>query len=305
MLSYTRKTRKDGNRYFFTDGFITNIQYYSKAVSHIPFFSSNGFGKYSLNLSEENVMPQSLVGNHPEKILFKHRIRIRSSEYTNWELDITCTRVCDPNEDTIARTKKDFLKIHTISDLIQNIQDNEFCLYVPSVEIEHVPYGHYNTISSNDIKNVSILPYKLECTGSMDGGRATDNDLLFQLNINELANLLEPINTTLRNRKSRAKNIKMLLPQVVGLNFQEYTAIFPPTNYLLTDKANGTRAMVYFKKIRQSDTIKGYLFYEGNNTIELIYNGKKSTIKTPLLLDCEFIDHKELIDSPASLCFSI
>lgn len=302
---YKNKDMKHGNRYFYTDGAVNNTQFYSKEALGLPQMTSCCFGKYSVNLTDENIVPQTLIGRKQDKILFKHRIRVIFPDYNNWGLDITCTRVCDPNPDIVKRSKEEFLNVNNIKDLIESIENTEHCTFAPSVEIEHIPDldgAGGKQLTAKDIDVISTLPSRLEQRNVIRGGGTADTDVTFQQNVADVAALIEPINTIIRNKKSKAKNLKLLLPQVLGLSLQEYTAMYPPVNYMLTDKANGTRALIYFKKGQKPDSIKGHLFYGGNLSLELQYTGSRSAMKLPLLLDCEYIEEKDLIKGSTPLC---
>ena len=272
-VDYDKETKK-GIRTFFDNGKKTNSVYYKKETLN-RLADSGPMGKYSIDISSEIDIPKDKVSKKPKIILFKHRISTNVKD-EDWRLDLSLVHKSDTSLQALKKSKDSFLKIKTITDILNVLESSEPYLYEYSIEIEYI--GN-KPITRNDILSAFKVP-----TLILEGGISNNSSLNFTSELQNISKLLEPKDKFLQYKKTLSNTLKQLLPNPVSLTLQSYGNMYPPVDYMLTDKADGFRAIVYIHNQR------AFIFHGTTKSIELETDGYQSTI----LVDCEYIPDKNL-----------
>lgn len=183
---------------------------------------------YSIVLSTETDIKDTTLDFIPMKSSFKFRFSYQHPESKLWRVDFTI--ILDIIDNKLIT--KEF--IHTTLDENNTIEKfmkiyaTNSNKYSGALEIEYV-----GKVAPTEIPSIYVL-------GDIKGG---SNDYMTVLH-----DVAKHIHTEeyIRNRRITEPTIKFILPQVKDLTKIKYIdEIFPPTNYLATDKADGIRTLVY------------------------------------------------------------
>jgi hypothetical protein len=225
---------------------------------------------YSVNISEEIDDKNVTLDYRPDKLIFKNRFSFPHLLSSDWRVDITINMELE----NINLVTKDFINNYFTnnSDIVglkKSIAKNP-ARYTCSIEIEYV--GKV----SKDIKIPSIYVFDTKLSGGAEKSE-------YMVCLKTVARFIES-NDYIRDKKTTEPTVKFLLPQVKDLTKIIYMEdVYPPTNYMVTDKADGLRSLIYVRETVMNILNKSY------TCIELSEDTKMC------ILDCELIGNKVLV----------
>lgn len=225
---------------------------------------------YSVNISEELDDPDISLSYRPDKVLFKNRFSFNHLLSKDWRVDITLDMEMEninsiTRNDIIAYFKQNEDFIGLKKSIAKNPQR-----YSCSIEIEYIgnPAG--------DLKLPSIYVFDTKLSGG-----AEKNE--YMICLKNVSKLLES-NEFIRDKKTIEPTIKFLLPQVKDLTKITYMdGVYPPTNYMITDKADGLRSLVYITETSLNILNKSYSHTALSETMRIT------------IMDCELVKNALLI----------
>ena len=176
-------------------------------------------GKYSIDISSEIDIPKDKVSKKPKIILFKHRISTNIKD-KDWRLDLSLVHKSDTSLQALKKSKDSFLKIKTITDILNVLESSEPYLYEYSIEIEYI--GN-KPITRDDVLSAFKVP-----TLILEGGISNNSSLNFTSELQNISKLLEPKDKFLQYKKTLSNTLKQLLPNPVSLTLQSYGNMYPP-----------------------------------------------------------------------------
>lgn len=224
-----RGDNKFGTRAFLTNGKRTNTEVINKeSIERVV--CTNPVGKYSVDLSIERTTRNAGASNDPKNIILKHRYSYILPQHKEWRVDISISKASELTSEGIKKSVQTFFtNISNIDELFEMLRKKK-SHYDFKVEIEHIGTNR-NDITVDVIKDISILPFKV-----MDSN--VEVKLYFNKELNYVKNIINP--SSVREITS----LKSLLPSVKTITRQDYNSIYPPLDYMLTDKRDGIRTLI-------------------------------------------------------------
>lgn len=235
-VNYKPNNIKIGLRTYLKDGKkVSTETVFKERIDNI--LTSNPITEYSVDLSIERSIPMSEVPANPSNILLKHRYSYLLPKHKDWQVDITITRKSELTSEGIKTAVKSFFRdVNSFTELIAEVKKRKF-QYTFNIEIEH--HGKNKSISSEEIQEISILPFKM-----------VDENVEMKLYyIQELEYIRRTLTDIDSGRMVRdPTSLKNMLPQVKTLTRQQYNELFPPLEFMLTDKRDGIRTVINIHK---------------------------------------------------------
>lgn len=234
-LNYNQD-KKIGLRTFLKNGKKDSIEpVFKDSIDKV--LDTNPICDYSLNLSIEKVIDIKEVPKNPTNILLKHRYSYSLPMHKNWRVDITITRKAELTAEGIKKAVKEFfVDITTVEQLFDELRKKRYN-YMYNMEIEYTGKQDHD-IKVSDIKSISTLPFKIV-------DENVESKLYY---VQELDYVRRTINSKIQDDHRKITReptaLKGLLPSVKTITRQQYNDIFPPLNWLLTDKRDGLRTMI-------------------------------------------------------------
>ena len=108
--------------------------------------------------------------------------------------------------------------------------------------------------------------------------------LLFNKKLKRIAEILYPDNETLRIKKAHSPCLKYIVPGVNALTYQEYQKLFPPTDFMISHKIDGYRALIFI-----IDT-EAHMIYKRNSVKVLSIQSSKTMSNGIVLLEGEYVE---------------
>ena len=223
-----KQSKKIGMRTYLNEGKKVNVEpIYKERIEKVMI--TNPICDYSVDLSTEKIIDISQLPKNPTNILLKHRYSYKLPEHSNWRVDITITRKSELTAEGIKRSVNEFfINISSLEQLFNELRKKKFN-YIYNMEVEFIGSKKTN-IREDDIKKISTLPFKIV-------DENVESKLYY---IQELDYIQRTINFKINNEHKKITreptSLKVLLPAVKTITRQQYNDIFPPINYLLTDK---------------------------------------------------------------------
>jgi mRNA capping enzyme/mRNA capping enzyme, catalytic domain len=231
----------------------------------------NDYISYSINLSSEKLTNVSL--NSPDAMM-RYKVRV-SENMGDWRLDLTATR-------SMALTPDNSKKMGPLKDKLFG------------------PFGKGSHSEAFEAISAEIEQYEveLEYIGAKDGISEASFDIVKALfgridpqygqNVKMVSDI-KYVAKLIGKDKFNVQTLKELLPQVVALNKVNYSKIFPPEGFYMSEKADGFRALVILREYEAGGfhlSILADKYYEinteGNGAFkatiidaEMIQNGPK------------------------------
>jgi SAM-dependent methyltransferase len=216
--------------------------YYKKVKLIEPiFFTHNTYPAYRMNLNYE-----TKIDEFPIKDCNLARIKLRYSiviPTNKWRLDITLVKTVESfSNPTILKDSKTKM-LFPIS--IDNFIEKAPWKYADIIEFELEYIGDMNLFTEEDLLIADEIFDVGNNTLQDDDQQA--NSSLYQSMIYEVAKFIKPKQA---ERFKRDEGIKQLSNQVIELDKNMYLSELADiiTNYYITDKVDGKRAIVYLNK---------------------------------------------------------
>ena len=231
----------------FKEGIKISDTYHRKASLKEPLFIK-GYLDYSINISKETVINKFAV---PINAIIRLKNRA-SFTHEGWRFDFTLVK--KSSLETIGPSLqkiKDVVFTHNTKDTFIKTDADIITEY--SIELEYI--GNKDELNVKSFLVVDKL-FSLENPTYLNN-QAYDEELLY------LAKYLVKNDNRLKNFKNIS--IKKISNQAVVLTKNLYKTIFPPTNYYLTDKADGKRCIISILGNRCriiSDTLQEFTILE-------------------------------------------
>lgn len=211
---------------------------------------------YVVSLSkEEDSKPFS--SNTDAIVRFKVRlsfpIHTVKNQEPSWRLDLTAVKSSRLNKigSVLKRvTSEIFPAEMTPENYLDTLDYDQIDQF--EIEIEHLPRDK-QSVSHTDLSIVKKIFSMI------------NTDYIKQIQIQEIiSNTAQLIidNQTLVNKFKSRYGLKSLLPQAVALTKYQYSEIFPPNGYYVTDKADGVRSLIVSKAGKLSIVTHDLLTYE-------------------------------------------
>lgn len=273
LLDYGPDT-KYGIRAFYTNGVVTDRQPFKKrSVAHVKDKS------YNIVLSEETEDTSISSGQlKPKKVIMKYRISTTVVGYESWRVDIDVIHELDHAVQAVKKAVSNFIKITDLPGLIDSLGTDR---YTYRIEAEHVGPVTAHQPSVDDIMDATTLL-------SMLSEKDTKSSLLFGKKMKRIAEILYPDNETLRIKKAHSPCLKYMVSGVQSLTYQEYQKMFPPTDFMITSKVDGYRALIL---IIDSEA---HMIYKRNSVKTLSMKPGRSSNIGIVLLEGEYIESSNL-----------
>ena len=223
-IDYT-ETTKIGLRTFLKDGKKVKTEgIHKESITKV--MDHNPIGKYSVNISYEKKMAVEDAPKDPANIILKHRYSYLLPKHKDWRVDITISKKSELTSAGIKNSVQMFFNsVKSPEDLFMLLKKKRFN-FTHQIEIESV--GSIKKLTPEIIKDIAILPFKM-----------VDSDIEMKLNFSQE---LEFVKQALNGYD--ASTIKRLLPSIRTITHQQYDEIYPPLDYLLTDKRDGKRTLL-------------------------------------------------------------
>ena len=113
-----------------------------------------------------------------------------------------------------------------------------------------------------------------------------ENDLSVNIEFNKkvrlIASIIETDNKELFNKKANAKTLKQLLNTAISLTKEDYLKIYPPKDYLVSNKADGFYAIMIL------ESSVATMLYKATSIIEY---KTKHHYDGMLIVEGEYIEH--------------
>jgi hypothetical protein len=219
-------------------------RYYRKWPLVAPFRVRNPHAlDYNVVLSAEEGLPGSFTSDAGALIRVKSRA---SFVHASWRIDLTVTRALRGSDAQTAlpgvvakmfragaATPANMLEILDLAD-----PDSEYRgLYNYELELEHLPGGEGAAEDLRPAEVTALVGRVLRLINA-----TYMEEAVYQAEIFHVAGFVVDAPGLLR-RFEHEWGLKRLAPQVVALTRGEYKAIYPPTGFMVLDKADGVRAL--------------------------------------------------------------
>lgn len=231
------------------DGKIVATNYYTKVQK-----SRENAGVYQGFKVSRVISIETPIGQFNPVSLAKMRIKNRWSVGRNgWRYDFTISDMTPQGRAGTDRAKQIFALTPDTADETMTFE----------LEIEYI-----NTNSGDNI-DTNISTYGADISS-----------MTFEKLLSVEETPIVRLARRLGGKRRNATSLKMMLPQTIELNKRIYASLIPMKDYLVTDKADGLRAIIW-------------LDVDGCHTIDTsaVFIDKPSTLKTTVI-DCERIGDK-------------
>lgn len=245
--------------------------HYKKSPVGSKFNVNSGIMRYSLSTNIENKCIAE-ASQFNAILRFKTRVTFRPVQVSGWRYDLTLVkqvRASDYNKErTVGTIEELFVGLKYAPEYrqqdISSIIDRTNGLNDMKYELEIERTDNSSTLNENELSQVMTLLWN-----TYDNSSETDSIY---------ASVLREINGLISSRILQGKlTLKNILNQAISMTRNDYyTNVYPPSNYYITDKADGLRALVYINA--------GKLHFITKDIVTLECPGVDQC-----LIDCEYI----------------
>ena len=237
------------------------ISFQKKRQIHDPVIANRGALLNKFKLAIESNNHSGLFASSSTLIRMKHRASVDNA-FDGFRMDLTAT-------------------IHLTGTEVDSIRELKPKIFAP-----------FENIISNDYEFTSALGWEIEFEFCGDGEITTQrlinlrSHIIGLINPNHLQELayereIIRLSKDLFPQTMKVKyNLKLLLPAAIDLNKMDYSEIYPPVGYLLTDKIDGKRAVAILRGNKLVVLTTIYTEYIKDNI----------TAMETTIVDCELID---------------
>jgi len=259
----------------FIDGKSQSAIYRSKTPVLVPYhYLATSGVSYKITLAIENTIKQ-FISNEDTIIRVINRVSfVYTDKNTNWKIDMSIIiQITGSNVSTkVGQIVNQMIKQHTVTlhNLLTLFNEDKTTQKVYKYEIEA------ELINNERIKLQDVTNMAHNILQIFNPDYMSENTL--QSKIYDLAKYLISSPTLLQQYQNKF-GMKQLLPKVQTLTRYDYKNIYPMTDFYVTDKADGVRAIVII------DINNGYILAENLITYKLDSEFKVT------IADAEFVNN--------------
>ena len=254
---------------------VSKPKYLSKTSLMTPFNENNTYMPYKISLSlEKNI--DEFISDSRSTIRVKNRVSFTIADNIVWRIDMTIVREIQSNNITSIETALTTLvnkmfreNIITPQNMLTIFNERNMSHAIYKYEIEA------ELINTEYLKSSDILNIIKKITSMVDNNYTTHIDY------NQLMRIISvDIHGPIGIHKEFV--LKRMLPSVITFSKADYNSMYPLTNYYVTDKADGVRAI---------GMCIGTLGYIITNTVQVIDSKYKQQDSEPrTITDGELVD---------------